>query len=70
MGSMSEKRESKAGRRDFLRGTATGTLLAAAAIAVGAPGKAWAKPETKEERKKSRYKETDHVKRYYQTNRY
>lgn len=65
---MSEKKESKAGRRDFLRGTATGTLLAAAAIAV--PGRAWAKPETKEERKKSRYKESEHVKRYYQTNRY
>lgn len=67
---MSEKKESKAGRRDFLRGTATGTLLAAAAVAVGAPKQAWAKPETKEERKKSRYKETDHVKRFYQTNRY
>jgi hypothetical protein len=66
---MSDKKENKAARRDFLRGTATGTLLAAAALAVGAP-KAWAKPETKEERKKSRYKETDHVKRYYQTNRY
>lgn len=65
---MSEKKESKAGRRDFLRGTATGTLLAAAAIAV--PGRARAKPETKEERKKSRYKESEHVKRYYQTNRY
>ncbi len=65
---MSEKKESKAGRRDFLRGTATGTLLAAAAIAV--PGRAGAKPETKEERKKSRYKESEHVKRYYQTNRY
>lgn len=67
---MSEKKESNARRRDFLRGTATGTLLAAAAIAVGAPRNAWAKPETKEERKKARYKETDHVKRYYQTNRY
>ena len=67
---MSDKRESKAARRDFLRGTATGTLLAAAALAVGAPKKAWAKPETKEERKKSRYKETAHVKRYYETNRY
>ena len=67
---MNEKKEDKAGRRDFLRGTATGTLLAAAALTVAAPGKAWAKPETKEERKKSRYKETDHVKRFYQTNRY
>jgi len=66
---MSEKKESKAGRRDFLRGTATGTVLAAAALAV-LPGKAWAKPETKEERKKSRYQETAHVKRFYETNRY
>ena len=39
-------------------------------MAMGAPKKAWAKPETKEERKRSRYKETDHVKRYYETNRY
>lgn len=66
---MSEKTD-KAARRGFLRGTATGTLLVAAAMAVGAPKKAWAKPETKEERKRSRYKETDHVKRYYETNRY
>lgn len=67
---MSDKKQSKAARRDFLRGTATGTLLAAAALAVAAPKQAWAKPETKDERKKARYKETDHVKRYYQTNRY
>lgn len=67
---MSENRDSKAGRRDFLRGAGTGTLLVAAALAVGAPKRAMAKTETKEERKKSRYKETEHVKRYYQTNRY
>lgn len=67
---MSEKKESKAGRRDVLRATAAGTLLAAAAIAVGAPRKAWAKPETKEERKKARYQESAHVKRFYETNRY
>jgi len=67
---MREKKESKSARRDFLRGTATGTVLAAAALAVAGPRKAWAKPETKEERKKSRYKESDHVKRFYETNRY
>ena len=66
---MSDKKQ-KAARRDFLRGTATGTLLAAAALVVGAPKQAWAKPETKEERKKSRYKESAHVKRFYETNRY
>lgn len=67
---MSENENGKAGRRSFLRGAGSGTLLVAAALAVGAPRRAMAKPETKEERKKSRYKETDHVKRYYQTNRY
>ncbi len=67
---MSEKTEGKAARRDFLRGAGTGTLLVAAALAVGAPRRAMAKAETKEERKKSRYKETAHVKRFYETNRY
>ena len=66
---MSDKKDSKAARRDFLRGTATGTVLAAAALAV-LPGKAWAKPETKEERKKARYKKTPHVEQYYKTNGY
>jgi hypothetical protein len=66
---MSEKSD-KAARRDVLRGAATGALLVAAAMAAGAPRKAWAKPETKEERKKSRYQESAHVKRFYETNRY
>jgi hypothetical protein len=61
---------SKAARRDFLRSTATGALLAVAALAVGAPKEASAKPETKNERKRLRYKETDHVERYYESNRY
>ena len=33
---MSEKKESKAGRRDFLRGAGTGTLLVGAAAGTGA----------------------------------
>jgi hypothetical protein len=57
-------------RRDFLRGVATGSLLIAAAVAAGAPRRAQAKPETREDRRKARYKETAHVKRYYETNRY
>ena len=64
---MSKTSESKA-RRDFLRGTALGAILVAAATA--APKRAFAKPETKDERKKSRYQESAHVKRYYETNRY
>ncbi|MCW5770283.1 MAG: hypothetical protein KIT16_01505 [Rhodospirillaceae bacterium] len=67
---MSDNTEGKAGRRDVLRGAATGTLLVAAALATIAPRKAFAKAETKAERKKSRYQESAHVKRYYQTNRY
>ena len=46
---MSDKSEPKAARRDFLRGTAIGALLVAAAA--GAPKKAFSKPETKDERK-------------------
>jgi hypothetical protein len=65
---MSAKTEGKAARRDFLRGSALGAVLAAAAIA--APRRALAKAETKEERKRARYKETAHVKRFYETNRY
>jgi len=65
---MSDDTDGKTARRDILRGTALGALLVAAAI--GAPQRALAKPETKDERKKSRYQESAHVKRYYQTNRY
>ncbi len=68
---MSEKTlKSKVERRDFLRGAATGSFLVAAAIAVGAPRRAAAAPETRDERKKKRYQESAHVKRFYETNRY
>jgi gas vesicle protein len=56
-------------RRNFLRGVATGSVLAAAAAAIAAPQRA-AASESKADRKKARYKETEHVKRFYQTNRY
>jgi ribosomal protein L12E/L44/L45/RPP1/RPP2 len=55
------------GRRDFLR--AIGTGAAAGAAVAATTGAAEAKPETAAERKKSRYKESDHVKTYYQQNR-
>ncbi len=68
---MSEKTgKANEARRNFLRGVTTGAVLvAAAAIAVGAPKRA-AATESKADRKKVRYKETEHVKRFYQTNRY
>jgi hypothetical protein len=63
------KRERKAtlGRREFLR-----TLGAGAGVAAVAPlaGEARADTETNDEKRKSRYKETEHVKTFYRVNRY
>jgi hypothetical protein len=54
-------------RRDFLR-----VLGAGAAVTAAAPLSIEAKAdsETNDEKRKSRYKETDHVKVYYRVNRY
>jgi hypothetical protein len=55
------------GRRDFLR-----ALGAGAAVTATAPlaTEAKADTETNDEKRKARYKETDHVKAYYRVNRY
>ena len=57
----------KVGRRDFLRALGAGT-----GVAVAAPLATVAKAdsETNDEKRKARYKETDHVKTYYRVNRY
>lgn len=65
---IADKQKDKLGRRDFLRNAGIGAAAAVAATAV-VPGKAEAAPENAETRKKQRYKETEHVKRYYDTNR-
>jgi hypothetical protein len=56
------------GRRDFLRALGAG----AGATAVTAPlgGAAKADTESNDEKRKARYKETDHVKTFYRVNRY
>ncbi|HEX3162884.1 MAG TPA: formate dehydrogenase [Pseudolabrys sp.] len=55
------------GRRDFLRVLGAGAAVTAAApLAIEAK----ADSETNDEKRKSRYKETDHVKVYYRVNRY
>ena len=59
-------------RRNMLKGLATGAA-GAAGVAVGAvvgsePAAAGGKTEA--DKKKARYKVTDHVKAYYRTNRY
>lgn len=55
-------------RRNFLRAGLAGASVAAASTAtVVAPAEA---AESDADKKKARYQETDHVKKYYATNRY
>jgi hypothetical protein len=63
------KREPALGRRDFLRTLGAGATVAAAA---GAPlaGDAHADTESNDDKRKSRYRETEHVKTFYRVNRY
>jgi hypothetical protein len=65
---MARERERKLGRRDFLR-TLGGGATAVAAIAPLA-GEARADTETNDEKRKARYRETEHVKTFYRVNRY
>ena len=55
------------GRRDFLRALGAGAGAAAAAPLATA---AKADSENSDEKRKARYKETDHVKAFYRVNRY
>jgi ribosomal protein L12E/L44/L45/RPP1/RPP2 len=62
------KRERKAvGRREFLRALGAG---ATAAAAVPLAGAARADTESNDEKRKSRYRETEEVKTFYRVNRY
>ena len=58
----------KVGRRDFLR--VLGAGAGAAAVAPTLASEARADSENDQEKRKARYQETDHVKTYYQVNRY
>ncbi len=59
--------KTKVGRRDFLRVLGAGAGAAAASPLATA---AKADSENNDEKRKSRYKESDHVKTYYHVNRY
>ena len=65
---MSKQDTPKVGRRQFLRVLAAGAGAAAAGAAPLASDAAAA--ESDQDKRKSRYKETDHVKAYYRVNRY
>jgi len=65
---MTEANESAAlGRRNLLKTLGVGATVGAVAAVVG--GEAQAKPENATERKKQRYRETEHVKKFYELNR-
>lgn len=53
-------------KRDFLKLLGFGSVAAVAPVAV-APAKA---SESNNDKKKARYQETAHVKKFYETNRY
>ena len=65
---MQSKGKTTVGRREFLRVLGAGAAVGAAAPL--AAGEAKADTETNDEKRKARYKETDHVKAFYRVNRY
>ena len=59
----------KLGRREFLRALGAGATVAAASV--GPPSsEAVADTESNQEKRKSRYRATEHVKTFYRVNRY
>ncbi|WP_407158185.1 twin-arginine translocation signal domain-containing protein [Bradyrhizobium sp. STM 3557] len=67
---MSEDGKARVGRRDFLRRVGAGTVGVGATLATPLVGSAVADSETNDEKRKARYRESDHVKAYYRVNRY
>ena len=67
---MTDGKQQTVGRRDFLRKVGIGTVGAGATLAVPLVSPAQADSETEDDKRKARYKETDHVKAYYRVNRY
>ena len=67
---MRDEKKTKVGRRDFLRKVGIGAVGAGAAVAAPLAGGALADTETNDEKRKARYKETEHVKTFYRVNSY
>jgi hypothetical protein len=66
---MKRERGSMLGRRDFLRTLGVGATIAAAAAAPLAHS-TQADSESNDEKRKSRYRESEEVKAFYRVNRY
>jgi hypothetical protein len=67
---MKNEKRTTVGRRDFLRKVGVGAVGAGATLATPLMTPAAADSENNDEKRKARYKETDHVKAYYRVNRY
>jgi hypothetical protein len=67
---MRDEKKTTGGRRDFLRKVGIGTVGAGATLATPLITPAQADSESDQDKRKARYKETDHVKTYYRVNRY
>ncbi|HVI63488.1 MAG TPA: twin-arginine translocation signal domain-containing protein [Bradyrhizobium sp.] len=67
---MRDEKKTTGGRRDFLRKVGIGAVGAGATLATPLITPAQADSESDQEKRKARYKETDHVKTYYRVNRY
>lgn len=65
---MKAEGKAKVGRRDFLRVLGAGAGVAAASGTLATAAKA--DSESNEEKRKPRYRETEHVKAFYRVNRY
>jgi hypothetical protein len=66
---MKQRIKATVARRDFLRVMATGAGVAAVSAGPLASTAA-ADNESNDDKRKARYKETDHVKAFYRVNRY
>ena len=67
---MKNEKKATVGRRDFLRTVGLGAVGAGATVATPLIVPAQADSENNDDKRKARYKETDHVKAYYRVNRY
>jgi hypothetical protein len=65
---MSKEHKTTLARREFLRTLGVGTAAVAASGSLTAP--AAADTESNSEKRKARYRETEHVKTFYRVNRY